>query len=323
MGSNPALREARSFRRPARRPGPGGARRRGRRPPAASRWLAPAAVGTAALLAAACGPADREDGPPRPADDDAVPAVFSGEAVEWIDLTHPFDHSAVYWPTAEPFRLDTVAADSTDAGYWYAANAFSAAEHGGTHLDAPYHFARRGATVEEIPLGRLIGPAAVVDVSEAAAEDPDYRVRVDDLTAWEEEHGRLPDGAIVLLNTGWHERWPDREAYLGTSRTGEEAVPELSFPGLHPDAARWLVEEREPAAVGLDTPSIDHGPSSDFLSHRILYEADIPGIENVARLDRLPAEGAWVVALPMKISGGTGAPLRIAAAVPVEGTGGS
>lgn len=284
---------------------------------ARARMLSAAAV---VLLLGACGPPDRGDGGTSP--DEALAAVLGGGAVEWVDLTHPFDHRAIYWPTAEPFRLDTVAADSTEAGYWYAANAFSAAEHGGTHLDAPYHFARAGATVEEIGLDRLVGPAAVVDVSRAAADDSDYRVRVDDLRGWEEAHGRLPEGAVVLLNTGWHERWPDREAYLGTSLTGQEAVPELSFPGLHPDAARWLVEERDVAAVGLDTPSIDHGPSSDFTSHRVLYEADVPGIENVARLDRLPAEGAWVVALPMKIAGGTGAPLRIAAVVPAEGAAG-
>lgn len=145
---------------------------------------------------------------------------------------------------------------------------------------------------------------------------PDARIRVEDLQGWEARHGPIPDRAIVLLRTGWSERWPDRERYLGTDATGPEAVAELHFPGLHPDAARWLVENRNPGAVGIDTPSIDYGQSSDFLAHRILYEAGIPGFENVTGLDALPPWGAFVVALPMKIEGGSGAPLRIVAFVP-------
>ena len=289
-------------------------------------WVA---AGTAAF--GGCGPAGSGGDAPADGEGDvragveesavagAARAVF--EDARWIDMSHPFDAATIYWPTAESFRLDTVSAGTTDAGYWYAANAFSAAEHGGTHLDAPYHFARQGATVEEIPVERLVGPAAVVDVSAAADTDPDYLVGVDDLRAWEEDHGRIPDGAVLLLRTGWGERWPDRERYLGTARTGPEAVPELHFPGLGPDAARWLVENRDVDAVGLDTPSIDHGQSSDFLSHQILYEAGIPGLENVARLDLLPPVGAWVVALPMKIGGGTGAPLRVVGVVPRDAGG--
>lgn len=297
--------------------------------------VAALAAGTVALgvAVAACGPSGTGGGAPRDGEDDvragveeaavagAARVVF--EDARWIDMSHPFDAATIYWPTAESFRLDTVSADMTEAGYWYAANAFSAAEHGGTHLDAPYHFARQGATVDEIPVERLVGPAAVVDVSAAADTNPDYLVGVEDLRGWEDEHGRIPDGAVLLLRTGWGDRWPDREHYLGTSRTGPEAVPELHFPGLGPDAARWLVENRDVDAVGLDTPSIDHGQSSDFLSHRILYEAGIPGLENVARLDLLPPTGAWVVALPMKIGGGTGAPLRVVGVVPREEGGGS
>jgi len=261
------------------------------------------------LLAAACVP-QAEEAPLRVSD------VFTGDAGEWIDLTHDFSEEAVYWPTAEPFELEEAAYGETEGGYFYAAYTFSAAEHGGTHLDAPIHFARGRATVEELGVDRLVGPAAVVDVSEAAAGNPDYRVRVADLEAWEEAHGELSDGALLLIRTGWSERWPDRERYLGTDATGPEAVPELHFPGLHPDAARWLVENRSVAAVGIDTPSIDHGQSDDFMAHRVLYEAGIAGFENVARLEALPASGAFVVALPMKIRGGSGAPLRIVAFVP-------
>jgi kynurenine formamidase len=153
----------------------------------------------------------------------------------------------------------------------------------------------------------------VVDVSAKCASDCDYQVQVADLQAWEGEHGGLPEGAIVLLRTGWGDRWGDREAYLGTSLTGPEAVPELHFPGLHPEAARWLVTERSIKAVGLDTPSIDYGQSELFESHVNLFEANVPAFENVAHLDRLPPRGFVVAALPMKIRGGTGGPLRIVA----------
>jgi kynurenine formamidase len=234
----------------------------------------------------------------------------------WIDLTYPFDSTTLYWPTAQPFRLEVVSAERTPAGYYYAANNFSTAEHGGTHLDAPVHFAEGRYTTDQIPLEQLLGPAAVVDVSGNANNDPDYRITIDDLREWENAHGRLTDGAIVLLRTGWGARWPDRERYLGTSATGAAAVPQLHFPGLDSAAARWLVEERDVDAVGIDTPSIDYGQSSRFAAHQILFAANIPAFENVAQLDRLPETGAFVIALPMKIAGGSGGPLRIIAAVP-------
>ncbi len=258
-------------------------------------------------------------GPPEEAGFE-VADVFTGAAGEWVDLTHAFSEETIYWPTAESFDLEEVAHGETEGGYFYAAYRFSAAEHGGTHLDAPIHFARDRATTDEVSLSRLIAPAAVVDVSDSASVNPDYRVRVSDLQAWETAHGRIPEGAILLLRTGWSDRWPDRARYLGTEAAGPEAVPQLHFPGLHPDAARWLVENRAVAAVGLDTPSIDYGQSTDFMAHRILYEAGIPGFENVARLDRLPPWGAYVVALPMKIAGGSGAPLRIVGFVPTQTT---
>lgn len=247
---------------------------------------------------------------------EAARAIFAGRSARWVDLTHPLDEENVYWPTAERFQLEVVSADSTEAGYWYAANRFSAAEHGGTHLDAPYHFAREGWSVEEIPLDALRGPAAVIDVRDSARANPDYRVRVADLEAWEAEHGRLPEGAAVLVNSGWSDRWPEEERVLGTAERGAEATEDLHFPGLHPDAARWLVEQRDVDLVGLDTPSIDYGQSTAFMAHRILYEANVVGLENLAHLGELPAAGAYVMALPMKIRGGSGGPARVVAVVP-------
>jgi kynurenine formamidase len=234
----------------------------------------------------------------------------------WIDLTHDFAADTIYWPTADGFELEVLSRDFTEAGYFYAANRFEAAEHGGTHIDAPIHFAEGGWTLAEIPLERLIGPAAVVDVSAAAAADRDFRIGLEELEAWEAVNGRIPDGAILLLRTGFARHWPDRARYMGTDGRGADAVADLHFPGIAPDAARWLVEHRKVNAVGLDTPSIDYGQSTLFESHVILFTANIPAFENVANLERVPATGAIVVAMPMKIRDGTGGPLRIAAFVP-------
>lgn len=233
----------------------------------------------------------------------------------WVDLTYPFDSTTVYWPTAKPFRLEVVSAQRTAGGYYYAANNISAAEHGGTHLDAPVHFAEGKHTTDEIPLGQLMGPAVVVDVAPQADSSADYLVSTGDLATWEAAHGAIPAGAIVLIRTGWGSRWPDRARYLGTAQTGPAAVPGLHFPGLHLDAARLLVR-RKVNAVGIDTPSIDYGQSTTFGVHRRLFASNIPGFENVANLDRLPATGAFVIALPMKIGGGSGGPLRIVALLP-------
>lgn len=234
----------------------------------------------------------------------------------WVDLSYPFDDNTVYWPTAESFKLDTVAEGVTEKGYYYSAYSFCAAEHGGTHMDAPVHFAEGKNAVEQIPLEQLIGPAIVVDVSVEAMENRDYLIQISDFEAWEAEYGQIPDGAIVLVNTGSGQFWPNRKKYMGTDKRGDAGVAELHFPGLHPDAARWLAEERSIKAFGLDTPSIDYGQSTNFESHQVLGAANIPGLENIANLSQLPAVGSWVVGLPMLIRHGSGAPLRVVALVP-------
>ena len=244
-------------------------------------------------------------------------ALFDGTAGEWIDLGHTFGPSTIYWPTdTAGFQLTELAYGMTEGGYFYASYAFASAEHGGTHLDAPIHFAEGRRAAHEIPLSSLITMASVVDVSASADGDPDYLLSADDLTAWEAEHGPIADGTALLIRTGWSSRWSDRTAYLGTDLTGPEAVPELHFPGIGPDAAQWLVDNRNIAAIGIDTPSIDYGQSSDYRSHVILYRENIVGFENLTNLDRLPATGAGIVALPMKIEGGSGGPLRIVGWVP-------
>jgi len=237
-------------------------------------------------------------------------------AGKWIDMSYAFSSETIYWPTAESFRMDTVFAGTTDRGYYYSAYNFSAAEHGGTHIDAPVHFAEGHRSVDEIPIEQLIGPAVVVDVSEKSLQNPDYQISVEDFQQWEKQHGKIPDDVIVFLRTGYGQFWPDRQKYMGTAERGEAAVAKLHFPGLHPDAARWLVENRKIKAIGLDTPSIDYGQSQLFESHQILFKKDIPVFENVANLDQLPVTGAYVFAFPMKIKGGSGGPLRLVALLP-------
>jgi kynurenine formamidase len=231
----------------------------------------------------------------------------------WIDLTHDFSTNTLYWPTAKPFTLEVEFHAHTDKGYFYAANRYSASEHGGTHIDAPIHFAEGRKTLDQLDIDQLTGPAVVVDVSPKAQTNADYQISVADLKAWEAKHGRIPEHVILLFNTGYARHWPDARKYLGTEERGPGAIAKLHFPGLHPDAARWLVKERTIKAVGLDTASIDYGQSTLFESHCILLEKNIPAFENVAALDQLPATGAYVVALPMKIKDGSGGPLRIVA----------
>lgn len=233
-----------------------------------------------------------------------------------VDLTHAFDDDTIAWPTEEGFVLERGFEGVSEGGWYYAAHRFRGPEHAGTHIDAPIHFFAGRWTVDEIPVDRLVGEAVRVDVREACAADRDHQVSRADLAAWEDRHGPIPEGAIVLLDTGSAQYYPDRVPYMGTDERGAGAVAKLHFPGLHPEAARWLVRERRIHAVGLDTPSIDHGPSATFETHRALFEANVPAFENLANLDGLPARGFSVVALPMKIRGGSGGPLRIVAVVP-------
>jgi kynurenine formamidase len=235
---------------------------------------------------------------------------------EIVDLSHTYDAQTIYWPTAEGFQLRRDAEGVTPLGYYYASNSFFTSEHGGTHVDAPVHFAEGRQTVDKIPLDRLVGSAVVIDVAAQSERHVDYQVTTSDFERFEQDNGPIPQDAIVLIRTGFASRWPGAERYLGTTERGAEGVRKLHFPGLHPDAARWIVANRRIRAIGIDTASIDYGQSTLFESHRTLYAQDIPAFENLASLDRLPATGALVIALPMKVGGGTGAPLRAMAVLP-------
>lgn len=237
---------------------------------------------------------------------------------QWVDLTHTFSSNTIYWPTADNFRKDTVFVGMTDNGYYYEAFNLFGAEHGGTHLDAPIHFSEGKQTAHEIPLSSLMGPVARIDVSDSSTVNRNYQITVDDIQKWETEQGLSVNGHVVLVNTGSSQYWPDPIKYMGTDKKGFVGVLALSFPGLHPDAAKWLADERDIIAFGLDTPSIDYGQSKLYESHRHLFAANIPGFENVANVDQLPAKGAYLIALPMKVERGSGAPTRIVAWIPNE-----
>ena len=230
-----------------------------------------------------------------------------------VDLSHAYSHETVYWVTAKEFELDTVFNGQTDKGFYYSAYNFSTAEHGGTHIDAPIHFAEGKQTVDEIPLEKLMGPAIKIDVSKNAQAKPDYLITVADLKTWEATHFTIPDASIVLLQTGFAKYYPNKAQYLGTNERGEHAIAKLHFPGLSPEAADWLVKQRNINAIGIDTPSIDYGQSEYFKSHVSLLSANIPAFENLTNLDQLPNTNFTIIALPMKIKGGSGAPLRIVA----------
>ena len=254
--------------------------------------------GVLLLLGAACAPPDT------PLHDREV-----------IDLTWTLDETTIVWPTSPGFTLETQYDGETEGGWYYLSQIYHGPEHGGTHIDAPVHFYRGRHATDEIPLQQLIGPGVTIDVREACASDRDHLIGLDDFEAWEQIHGKMPEGAIVLLQTGYGAYWPDRAGYMGTAELGPGAVTKLHFPGLDPASVDWLVTRRKIRAIGLDTLSIDHGQSTDFASHIALFEHNVPAFENVAHLEKLPARNFTVIALPAKIGGGSGGPLRIIALI--------
>ena len=257
-------------------------------------------------------------GPDRASDENVAPATVAlldpaNVGIRFVDLTHALSPDSIYWTTGSPFEHQRLDWGLNDEGDWYAAAAFSSPEHLGTHMDAPIHFAEGGWTAATVPVERLIAPGVLIDISGRAAADPDATLQPDDLSAWESEHGAIPEGAVVVVRTGWSNRWPDWNEYYGSPTPAD--VTSLHFPGVSQAAAAALVERRI-AGVGIDTASIDPGPSQRFEAHRILAPANIFNLENLTNLGELPASGFAVIALPMKISDGTGGPTRVVAALP-------
>ncbi|KAK7496639.1 hypothetical protein BaRGS_00012046 [Batillaria attramentaria] len=226
-----------------------------------------------------------------------------------IDMT--FDMGSdltVAWPGNPPFNF-TILSRGQQPNYWYESNYFGTPEHAGTHVDAPAHFNQNSWRVHDIPASRLVGPAVVIDVSEKAASDPDYRLSVDDIQSWEKTHGRVPDGAVVLMNSGRDSLYPNATLVFGTDTPTDPST--FHFPGIHPDAATFLTEQRDVTAVGVDTPSTDYGQSRTFETHVILARHNILGLENVRNMNRLPPRGATIMIGLVNLYDGSGGPARI------------
>ena len=249
-----------------------------------------------------------------------APSIVAAQAIDLaryrvVDLTHAFNQKTLYWPTATTgFSLNQLAYGPTPGGWFYSSYAYAAPEHGGTHLDAPIHFAKDGLTADRIPVDQFIGPAVVLDVSAQAARSADYRLTRADVLAWEKAHGTIPRGAMVILRTGWAMRWPDAKSYLGDNTPGDAS--RLPFPSYGEDAARLLVGDRKVKALGADVASIDYGASTDCSVHQVAARAGVLGLENLTNVGVLPPKGATIIALPMKIEGGSGGPLRAIALAP-------
>ena len=241
--------------------------------------------------------------------EDRFQLLFSGRA-KLLDLTYPINKGNAYWPGSAyfPFTLKNIANIDKDGVY---SNSFSMPEHLGTHMDAPSHFVKGQLSLDQIPLTQLFGPAVVVDVRQKVDKNPDYQMSIQYLKGWEKAHGLIPAGAIILMYTGWGERWSDFNSYQNRDAQGN-----LHFPGYSPEVAQFLIKEKSIYGIGIDTLSVDYGLSKDFKVHHICHGAGKYHLENVANLDKMPAKGAYLILAPIKIEGGSGGPTRIYAVLP-------
>lgn len=231
-----------------------------------------------------------------------------------LDLTYPFDKKTIYWSTEKGFQLHKIYYGKTSKGYFYSAFKFCAPEHGGTHIDAPRHFSKRGWTVDQIPIDALHGKVVVINVVSKAQANRDYAISIKDIKQFEKKYRTITSEDIVLFYTGWGKYWGNKNKYLGNDKLGD--TKDLHFPGISKEAAQYLVNKKI-KATGLDTPSLDPGISSDFWAHQILLSANIYAIENMANLQSVPSIGAELIVAPMKIEGGSGAPSRVYAILPL------
>ena len=249
-----------------------------------------------------------------------IAAAFSaagGVKEKILDMTYPYDENTIYWPTAKGFELKKLNWGISEGGWWYASNEYGASEHGGTHADAPIHFAQNGRTIDQIPLQEWIGPAVKIDVTEACKKNRNHLLSVEDVQGWEAGNGKIPDGAWVIMYTGIGTRYyPDKLKVLGTGKSGEAALPELSFPGFSVEAVRFLLDRRDITGLAIDTPSIDCGQCAKFEVHQVLFAANKLALENIANCDKLPSNGAMLYVIPMLIKDGTGSPARVFAILP-------
>lgn len=233
---------------------------------------------------------------------------LSSGKIRVLDLTYAINDKLVPWPGDEKWFEARINASVEKNGYF--TRSFWMLEHYGTHLDAPAHFPPGKATVDQIPAKQFFGPAVVLDVRAEGAKDADYQLPPAGVKDWEKRHGRISEAAIVLLRTGWASRWPDAQTYRN-----EDAQGRMHFPGFSVEAVKLLVE-RKVSGLGCDTMSVDHGASMDFAVHRLALGAGLYHLENLADLSALPETGAFLVAAPIKLEGGSGGPVRVFALLP-------
>ncbi|CAH1258014.1 Hypp1945 [Branchiostoma lanceolatum] len=231
-----------------------------------------------------------------------------------IDLTWTLRGGIPVYPFYPPYNFTIVNRGDQAGGYYLESNEIFMNEHTGTHIDAPAHFAPGAWRLDQIPLGHLTGPGVMIDVREKIGDNTDYAVTQQDLQGWEREYGRIPDGAIIMLRSGWGEQFWGQgpAAYLGSAQKDASL---LHSPGLHPDAAQWLVDNRYVKVIGFDTISADTGDSTTYPAHKILLPNNIIIIENVGHLNKMPPTGSTVYAMPIKIGDGSGAPSRVFAII--------
>ena len=250
---------------------------------------------------------------------DIIAALASGK-LSVIDLTNKLSAETPTLRLPDPFvnlidfSLEEVSAYNEPGPFWKHHNIHTG-EHIGTHIDAPVHWisGKGGHDVSTIPPARLVGPAVVLDFTAQVAENNDYLVTIEDIKAWEAEHGALPKNSWVLLRTGWDKFSSDREAFLNIDETGSHT------PGITAEAAKWLAEETHISGLGVETVGIDAGRGAEldppFAAHYHLLGNDKYGITSLQNLDKLPATGAVLVVAPLPIVGGTGSPTRVFALV--------
>lgn len=237
-----------------------------------------------------------------PAASPVTVAALPGGFNTVVDLSHVWGPDFPMYPGAQQPQIDSLFTVA-DAGYYK--NQLTLDEHTGTHMDVPAHFADGGTTAERLPASQLVAPLIRVDISARANADPDAQGTVDDLLAWESEHGEIPTGAFVALFSGWDRLLPFPDRYIGL-----DDADVAHFPGWHPEAAEFLVTERQIVGVGVDTLSLDFGASADFASHVIFLSAGRYGVENLANLARIPATGATIVVGGPKHLNASGGPTR-------------
>lgn len=225
-----------------------------------------------------------------------------------LDLAYAINDQLVPWPG--DVRWFEAEANATFEKDGYFTRSFWMLEHYGTHLDAPAHFAPGKMTVEQIPVERLIGPAVVVDVRTQGAADADYLAPAELIDEWENRHGQIREGSIVLLRTGWASRWPDSRRYRN-----QDAAGRMHFPGFSQAAVEKCIR-RAVSGIGCDTMSVDFGASQDFPVHRLALGTGLYHLENLSDLNELPENGAWLIVAPIKLEGGSGGPVRVFALLP-------